>query len=623
MALDGIVLNRLVNEIKSEIVNKKVNKIYLHNSDNIIFNIRDNNLLLSSNPSFPRLYLSQSNLVIDEKQSNFVINLRKYLQGGIISDISTCGLDRIVTITFDALNDFKEKVTLRLILEVMGKYSNMILVDSNDIIIDSAKHITNFISSKRTIMPKIKYVRVIDDEKFDITEIVSSDELKNKTIDAIYNVYNNMIGKDNKYYFTSNLIRLFTEHFLGISKVVAESYVLSNVGNSEDMTDDEIKKIDVRKVIRNFIDYVIEILNSDKDEKDNEGNNKISYKIYFDKDTPKDFHIINNLVSFNKYDNKEYDSLCDLINKFYDKRATNNSLKCKSQDLKTMLTNVMNKDIKKKQIHHRVINESKDNDINKMYGDLIYANLYQMHKGDKELVCCNFYDGNLEITIPLDDTLSPQDNANRYYKKYNKTKSALKNSILQLEEIDKEIVYLETVISYLDNANSISDIETIRAELEQGGYLKRKLLILKGKNKLKGTSKKEKELSVPHKFVSSDGYEIYVGKNNLQNDEITFKVGKDSDVWLHVQDIPGSHVIIKTNGTGLDGIPDNTLLEAAYLGVYFSKGRESTKVAIDYVERRYVKKPSGSKPGFVIFVNNKTLFITPDKEILKRFNIEI
>lgn len=624
MALDGIVLNKLVYQIKDKVEGKKVNKISIANGDMVIFDLRDSNLLISANPSYPRLYITDKDFSKDEKQSNFGINLRKYLQGAILTEVKQIGIDRIIEINFDALNDFKERVNLKLILEVMGKYSNLILTDSDYIIIDSYKHVTNFISSKRTILPKIKYERVLDDNKLDITNILSmSDDDKDNVLNMLCDSYNKMIGHDSKLYLKSNIINLLSNYFLGVSKCVCESFIIDNISNIDNLSDDDVNMINsnIKMLLIKFIVYISDLISNDE-EKDK---TNIKYQIYFDKDEPKDFHVTNlsYYLKDGKYTSISYDDLSQMISKFYDKKAINNSLKCKSQDLKNLLTNIMHKDIKKKQIHHRVINESKNNETNKMYGDLIFSNIYQMHKGDKELICNNFYDGNLEITIPLDENLTPQENANRYYKKYNKTKSALKNSIMQLEEIDKEIVYLETVISYLDNATCVSDIDTIREELEIGGYLKKKILLLKNKGNNKNKNKSNKEISKPYKFISSDGHEIYVGKNNIQNDEITFKVGKDSDVWLHVQDIPGSHVIIKTQGEGLDSISDDTLLEAANLGVYFSKGRESAKVPIDYVERRYVKKPSGAKPGFVIFVNNKTLFITPNKDILKKFNIDL
>lgn len=590
MALDGLVLNKLSNELNENLSGKKVNKIFLYNGDNIIFNIKDSNLLLSCNASYPRIYITKEEFTPDSKQSNFETNLRKYLTGSIITDIKQVGLDRIIEISFLALNDFKEKVTLKLIIEIMGKHSNIILTDEENIILDSYKHVTNFISSKRMIIPKGTYERVLDKDKVDVFDLfnLSSPDL-DKTV-------NDILSKDDN--TALGLNAFLTKTFYGISKTIALDI------------EDKLNSVYTNK------DNVINSLNIIKEIIDNKNND--NYKIYFENDNPVDFHITN----INKYDNLTFTSfknVCEMIIKFYDKKARNNSIKNKSQDLKLLLNNIMSKDLKKKAIHTKNIEEAKDAENYKMLGDLIFANLYRISNGQSHITLENFYDDNKEIQINLDPNLSPSENANRFFKKYNKAKSTLKNSTIQLKEIDEEIVYLETVISYLDNALTLEDIDNIKIELEEGGYLKKKLL----KN-IKGKIKKEKKVeSKPYKFISSDGYEILVGKNNIQNDEITLKVAKDSDVWLHVQDIPGSHVIIKTNGKGLANVPDNTLLEAAHLGVYFSKGRESTKVAIDYTERRYVKKPSGAKPGFVIFLNNKTLFITPSNEILNQFKIKI
>ena len=582
MALDGLLINKLINELNNKINNKKINKIFQFNNDNIILDFRDFQLLLSANATYPRLHLTNNSFKADEKQSNFIQNMRKYLLGAILTNIYQEGLDRVITFEFLALNDFKEKVTIKLILEIMGKYSNLIIVDSDNMILDSFIHVTSFMSSKRVVMPKTKYIRILEQEKFEILDFINNE---NSNDDSYKNLTNTF-----KEVSCDNLVKFLTTTFYGISKQIALDF--SSKSNNTSFED--------------FIKYIKELYSE----------SALNPAIYFEKDIPIDFHIFN-LEPYKELKRENMISISNMLELFYTKKAISNNIKAQSTDIKLLLSNAMTKAMKKKVIHTTNIEESKNAEIYKTYGDLIFSNIYSIKKGVKVTSVTNYYDDNNLLEIKLDENLTPSENANKYYKKFNKSKSTLKNAILQLKEIDEEIVYLETVMSYLENALTLNDLESIREELAESGYLKKKIFLKNNKNK----SKNKKEESKPLKFISSDNFEIYVGKNNIQNDEITFKIGKDSDVWMHVQDIPGSHVIIKTNGLGLESIPETTLIEAANIGIFYSKGRESTKVPIDYTERRYVKKPSGAKPGFVIFLNNKTLYITPNKDILSRFNI--
>lgn len=623
MALDGIVLNKLAKELNKNLSGLKVSKIY-NSGDNSIFVFKDNVLLLSSNATFPRCYITSSEYKPDDKQTNFTMNLRKHLSSAVFRECNQVGLDRILDFTFDALNEFKDKVELHLILEIMGKYSNLILLNEDGTIIDSHTHVSALLSSKREILPKIKYERIKEENKRDILELEDTSilEVNNK----IEEILSSIGEKDAE----TDAETFLSKHFYGISKLVARDFVnaLKVARNIP------IIKLD-KDLIRDFYTYISDILGKEKDdhslkellkeagENDFGGafipDKKIEYSIFSDKNGIVDFHVIN-IDEYDKasLDKEKFASISSMLEAFFKKKSKANDIKASSTDLKLLLSNAMTKAVKKKEIHTKSINDSKEAEHFKELGDIIYANLYQINKGQSEVTLTNFYsESQVQIKIKLDENLIPQENANRYFKKYNKMKSTYKNAVEQLAEVDKEIIYLETVISYLDNANSKDDLENIREELRESGYLKKKFFAAKLLNK----NKKKEDPYL--RYTSSDGFEIIVGKNNIQNDEITFKIGKDSDVWLHVQDIPGSHVIIRTLGKGLVSVPESTLLEAANLGVYFSKGRESTKVPIDYVERRFVKKPSGSKPGFVVFVNNKTLSITPSKEILEKFNIEL
>ncbi|MCQ2749391.1 MAG: NFACT family protein [Clostridia bacterium] len=530
MALDGIVLNKLSKELNKSLSGLKVSKIY-NAGDNTYFVFKDNVLLLSSNATFPRCYLTLSEHVPDDKQTNFTMNLRKHLSSAIFRSCEQVGLDRILDFTFDALNEFKDKVELHLILEIMGKYSNLILVSEDGTIIDAHTHVSSLLSSKREVLPKIKYERIKEENKRDILELEECSILEfDKKIEKIFNSIKETDADIDAETFLS-------KHFFGISKLVAHDFV-SSLKVSKNIP---IIKID-KDLIKDFYTYISEIINKEKEdhslkellkeagESDFGGafipDKRVEYAIYQDKNGIVDFHVIN-IDEYDKanLDKENFASISMMLESYFKKKAKANDIKASSTDLKLLLSNAMTKALKKKEIHTKSINDSKEAEHFKELGDLIFGNLYQIKKGQSEVTLVNYYSENQdEITIKLDENLTPQENANRFFKKYNKMKSTYKNAVEQLAEVDKEIVYLETVISYLDNATSKDDLENIREELRESGYLKKKFLM---KKLLKQNKKKDNPYL---KFTSSDGFEILVGKNNIQNDEITFKVGKDSDV---------------------------------------------------------------------------------------------
>lgn len=585
MALDGIVVASIVDELNSNILNGKIDKIYQPEKDEIIINIRNNRktykLFLSSNATNNRVCFTEENKSNPDTPPMFCMILRKYIGGGKILNIEQINFDRIICITISSFNDFGDYTEKKLIIELMGKHSNIILIDDNNTVLDSIKRINIYKSTVRQILPNLEYSLPPNDKKnpFSISETEFNELLQLNEFEQIQSF-------------------LF-KNFTGISKTISNT-ICSNTNVNVDTICSIIIKNNSSSILFQNIKTILKVVE----------NKNYEYYAYYKNNKLKDF---SSYDIGNFYDSsKKFDNVSSLLQFYYIKKDIDLRLAQKSQDLKKLLQINIERCSKKINKHMYQLNVTEKREKYRLYGELITSNIYAIQQGDKYLVTNNFYSEDYEeITIPLDVNLTPNENAQKYFKKYNKQKRGFEASQIQLRESKNELNYLESILNSINSCETEEDINDIREELFLQGYVKKKK-ILKNKNK--------KAHSKPYLYISSDGFEILVGKNNLQNDELTLKTAHKNDIWFHTKDIPGSHVIVRKENKD---IPNTTLEEAAHLAVYYSKSKNSSLVPVDYTEVRNVKKPNGAKPGMVIYKTNETAYITTSEETinkLKRIN---
>lgn len=577
MALDGIVVKSIVGELKNNILNAKIDKIYQTEKDEIIISVRSQKnsyrLLISSNPNYPRIHFTNNTKENPKNPPLFCMLLRKHLSGGKIVNIVQPELERIIEIHIVAADLIGDMTLKKIIIEIMGKHSNIILVDNNNKIIDSIKHITAEISRIREVLPGCTYF--------------APPSGKINPLDIKYEYFQS-IFKD--ILSDSQIPKVLLNNFMGFSTLICNEiafrYSLYNLSG---------QSIDIHRLWSEFSRIISDI-----------NNNNFVPIIYVQLDgKPIDFSVVD-ILQYREYTSIVCESVSELIERFYEQRDKKERLKQKTEDINKQVQILLERNIRKIDQLQDKIMESKGKDIYKIWGDLIFLNIQTIEKGQKELIVPNYFSDNQEnITIPLNEQLSPSENAQKYYKLYNKYKNAHITSIELLEKTKLEINYLEGILNDIHNCTSDDDIDQIKIELSQQGYFKHGIA---NKNKANAKSK-------PLNFVSSDGFSILVGKNNTQNDELTLKIANKNDIWLHTKLIHGSHVIIKADNKE---VPDSTLLEAAILASFYSKARNSSNIQVDYTTVKNVKKPSGSKPGMVIYINYKTIVVTPDENLVNK-----
>jgi predicted ribosome quality control (RQC) complex YloA/Tae2 family protein len=567
MPYDGIMINAVVDELQT-LIGQRVDKIYQPEEDEVQlqFRMKDKRRLkFSINASMPYMTMSQIRKGNPTTPPNFLILLRKHLQGSILKGITQLGNDRIVTLVFNGRNELGDPTVFSLVYELMGKHSNLILLDEKLMIIDSLKRVPPYMSQVRQILPNMTYINLPTDQ-------VNLSEIS-------YDVFENVLRSTD----------------LPIRKVLYQKLQ----GLSPAISNEILSRLDIDKAIES------QVLDSESVSKlflNLKNLNSEDYYIFKDEEGfYKDFHIIK-LEKFPIFETRT--DVCTLIDDFYAGKDLQLRVKQHSSDLRKLIDNRIKRSHSKLQSLDMEMQNAMGADIYKLKGELILANLYQMEKGMTSIEVINYYDEQ-PITVELDKNLSPQDNSQAYYKKYNKLKSARDHLTDQLEHAKQEIDYLESILSSIANSLELENLAMIKEELVQQGYVKKK-----------GYRKEKKLISKPHHYVSKTGFDIYVGKNNVQNDQLTFKAASNSDIWLHTKDIPGSHVIISAKGQPID---EATLLLAAKLSAFFSKSKFSSKVPVDYTEVRHVKKPSGAKPGFVNYFHQQTLYVTPDESEVNQY----
>lgn len=570
MAFDGIVVANLVHDLRKELLNGRIAKIAQPEADELLLTIKSSagqkRLYISASASLPLVYLTETNKPSPMTAPNFCMLLRKHIANGRIVDIYQPKLERIIHFTIEHLDEMGDLCRKDLIVEIMGKHSNIIFCKEDGTIIDSIKHVSAQMSSVREVLPGRTYF---------IPDTMSKlDPLTVSEVDFITTLTQKPMA----------LAKAIYTSFTGISPVVAEEICfLSGIDSAlppSDLSADMLKHI-----YNQFCIY----LSCIKD-------GTFSPSIYYAGKEPKEFSSVL-LTHFAEYQTENFESISQVLESYYATKNTITRIRQKSVDLRHIIQTALERNRKKYDLQIKQLKDTENREKYKVYGELLHTYGYSLEAGAKELEALNYYT-NETIKIPLDPTQTAQENAKRYFEKYNKQKRTFEALSHLIQETHDEIVYLESIQTALDIALSEPDLSEIKEELISSGYMKRKF-----------TKKKVKVKNKPYHYISSDGYHIYVGKNNLQNEELTFHFAVGNDWWFHAKQAPGSHVIVKTNG---DELPDRTFEEAGKLAAYYSSMRGTEKVEIDYIEKKHVKKPNGGKPGFVVYYTNYSLIIDSD-----------
>ncbi|PJI09912.1 MULTISPECIES: Rqc2 family fibronectin-binding protein [Clostridium] len=568
MALDGIYIHSILHELKNSLLGGKVSKINQPEKDEINLTIRTklgNNikLLISANPSYPKIHITDLVKTNPIKAPMFCMVLRKHLINSRILKINQIESDRIAVFDFETTDELGFNSIYKLYIEIMGRHSNITLVREHDnIIMDCIKHITPEVNRYRTLLPGCKFVLPPKSTKL--------------------NPFNFDIEDFKKYIEENNVSKnpnMFSKIFTGISSNFSKELYF----NMEKYSD-----------INSFFAYLKSMFDKIK-------NNEFYFASYSLNGYVKDFYCLK-LTYIPDYEEKLYETPSKLVQDFYYLKDKTERLKNRSSDLQKIVNTNLERCKKKNEIYEDELKECMHKDLYKIYGELLTSNIYLLKKGDKNATVLNYYSpDNENITIKLDENKTPSENIQRYFKKYNKLKKTEKNAKVQIKNNNEEIDYLESVLTNIVNSETYAEIENIRQELIDTEYIR---FSKRNKHKKAKTSK-------PMHVKSKDGIDIYIGKNNKENDYLTLKLADKRDIWFHTKKIPGSHVIVKNFGN----VPDSTLEEAAAIAAYYSKARESSNVAVDYTEVKNIKKPSGAKPGMVIYYTNKTLYVNPKKPL--------
>lgn len=576
MAFDGITIANIVHELNRNLLDGRINKIAQPETDELLLTIKtpggQRRLSISASASLPLIYLTEGNKPSPMTAPNFCMLLRKHINNGRITKIWQPKLERIIHFEIEHLDELGDLCKKELIVEIMGKHSNIIFCNEDGTIIDSIKHVSSQMSSVREVLPGRTYFIPDTMEKSDPLSVSFAE---------FQRVLTEKPMPLSKAVYTS---------FTGISPVVAEEICyLSGIDSS--LTPRELSEDLLTHLYRQFTLYFEEV-----------SAGHFSPAIYYHGAEPKEFSALP-LTHFSQYIRKEYDSISRLLEDYYAEKNTLTRIRQKSVDLRRVVQTALERNRKKYDLQAKQLRDTENREKFKVYGELIHTYGYNLEPGAKKLEALNYYTNEM-ITIPLDSTKTPQENALKYFEKYNKQKRTFEALTSLIEETRDDISYLESVSNALDIALSEDDLTQIKEELIESGYIRRKF-----------TKKKVKITSKPFHYLSSDGYHIYVGKNNLQNEELTFHLASGNDWWFHAKGIPGSHVIVKTNG---EELPDRTFEEAGKLAAYYSKNRGSEKIEIDYIEKKHVKKPKGGKPGFVVYYTNYSLMIDSDISQIKQ-----
>lgn len=586
MAFDGIAVSNIVHELKTKLIGGRVDKIYQPRADEIIFSVRslregNFRVLISANSMNPRVHITEIKKENPLTAPMFSMVMRKHAAGGRILDIRQPDFERIIVIDVESMNELGDMSVKHIITEIMGKHSNIILTDENDRILDSIKHVSHEKSSVREVLPGGQYVYPPSQDKIN-------------PLNADFDIFNNTVIQK----ASQTLQAIIYKSFTGISPAYA-SEICYNAGFDSSDRGEQLDDSGIKKLWESFSSDIRRIKNG-----------KYTPHIVYDNNgNVVDFFSLSS-NQYSGFEIKNYESFSELLENFYKKRDNLYHVRQRAHDVRRIVVSNIERCVKKHDIQQKALNDTEDREKYRLYGELITANIYSIDENSTKLVTQNYYEeGMPEIEIPLDPLLTPAENAARYFNRYNKAKRTYAATLVQKEQNEAELNYLESVLSAIDASDDDSDISEIRRELINEGYIR-----VKRQDKNKAVKKTK-----PLHFISSDGFDIYAGKSNIQNDELTLRFADGNDIWLHTKNIPGSHVIIKC---GENAVPDRTIEEAAVIAAYYSKAKDSTKVPVDFTPRKYVKKPNGAKPGMVIYVQNRTAYVDPDENLVNRLETE-
>lgn len=571
MAFDGITIACMAHELNETLRGGRISKIAQPEADELLLTVKSPQgnfrLLLSASASLPLIYMTESNKPSPLTAPNFCMLLRKHISGGRILSITQPSLERILRFEIEHLDEMGDLCRKYLVVEIMGKHSNIIFCTDQDIIIDSIKHVSSQMSSVREVLPGRNYFIPDTQEKADPLTV---------TEEAFTALVGSKAAKLSKAIYTS---------LTGLSPIAAEE-ICHLASLDSDRAAGSYETEELIHLYRTFCRYLESVRTG-------------TYEptVYYDGKNPVEF----SCLSLSLYENlrkESYPTVSRMLENYYAEKNTLTRIRQKSTDLRRIVQTALERNVKKYDLQAKQLKDTEKREKYRIYGELINTYGYGVEQGSKSFEALNYYTGEM-ITIPLDPQIPVQENAKKYFEKYGKLKRTCEAVTKLLEETGSEIEHLRSIQTALDIALQEEDLVQIKEELMESGYIRKRI----------PGSRRPKITSRPFHYLSSDGYHIYVGKNNLQNDELTFQFAKGNDWWFHAKGAPGSHVIVQTNG---EELPDRTFEEAARLAAYYSSNRDADKVEIDYVEKKHVKKPNGSRPGFVVYYTNYSMMIDSD-----------
>ncbi len=571
MAFDGITIACMAHELQEKLTGGRISKIAQPEADELLLTVksREGNfrLLLSASAGLPLVYLTGANKPGPMTAPNFCMLLRKHISGGRILSVTQPSLERILRFEIEHLDELGDLCRKYLVVEIMGKHSNIIFCSDTDQIIDSIKHVSAQMSSVREVLPGRAYFIPDTQEKADPLGI---------TEENFTALIHKKAAKLSKALYTS---------LTGLSPVAAEE-ICAQASLDSDRAANSYEQAELIHLYRTFTRFLAPVRSG-------------AYEpvIYYDGKTPVEFSCLP-LTVYEHCRKETFSSVSGLLERYYAEKNTLTRIRQKSTDLRRIVQTALERNIKKYDLQAKQLKDTEKREKYRIYGELINTYGYGVEPGSKSFEALNYYTGEM-VTIPLDPQIPVQENAKKYFDKYGKLKRTCEAVTKLLEETGSEVEHLRSVQTALDIALQEEDLVQIKEELMQSGYIRKR----------NPGSKRPKITSKPFHYISSDGYHMYVGKNNLQNEELTFQTARGNDWWFHAKGAPGSHVIVQTNGGEL---PDTTFEEAARLAAYYSSNRGADKVEIDYVEKKHVKKPNGSRPGFVVYYTNYSMMIDSD-----------
>ena len=576
MAFDGIVIANLVRDLKQALEGGRVTKIAQPEKDELLFTIKNQKnswrLLISASASLPLIYFTETNKPSPMTAPNFCMLLRKHIGSARIVSVTQPGLERVIELEFEHLDELGDLCRKKLMVEIMGKHSNIIFCKEDGTILDSIKHVSAQLSSVREVLPGRPYFIPMTVEKKNPLEVTEEEFRSVLTASP------------------SPLHKALYQKLTGLSPIMGtEICHLASIDG--DLPASSLNDLEMTHLYHTF-----SLLMEDVKE------GRFQPNIIYRDGDPVEFSSLP-LTCFEggDYQAVACGSISALLEDYYSARNRVNRIKQKSVDLRKIVQTLLERNYKKYDLQEKQLKDTEKREKYRIYGELLNTYGYELSGGEKSFTCLNYYTGQ-EVTIPLDGQLSAKENAQKHFDKYNKLKRTYEALTDQVAETKKEIEHLESISTALDIALKEEDLVEIKEEMMEYGYIKKR----------PAGSKKPKITSRPLHYISSDGFHIYVGKNNYQNEEVTFKLANGGDWWFHAKGIPGSHVVVKTEGKEL---PDRVYEEAGALAAYYSKGRDNDKVEIDYIQRRHVKKAAGGAPGFVIYHTNYSLIASPSCDL--------